>query len=496
MLRSLWRAQASISSHADRHGLRFCSRATVLASSTDGEDGAQGASHGSSEPKDAPPSPSPHEPGMQTLRIDRSGLVRPAEPLPAAAKASKEPETEMAAHIKALVQFRGGPITVAEYMKEVLTNPISGFYMTDVIGSKGDFITSPEISQMFGELIGIYRWGRRTPSAWWSLARARGPSWQTSKSAPSFQPSVEVHLVEVGTEMRKLQWTSLGCGEPGSAMEEGATEGTSSINRAAVKWHRSLDEVPSDGPTIYIAHEFLDALPVHQFQKSDRGWVERLVDEASDDSPLHLRFVLSPTETPATRLLLERRLRFLGAAATQHQELEISAMVMNLASGLATRVGREGGAALLIDYGQDAPYGTSLQGIREHRQVPVLESPGKVDLSAWVDFSAVRQAVAEESEAGSVATHGPVTQSHFLHSLGIQARLESLLQVANEQQKESLQQGYLRLVGSAGDGGLEDGMGQTYKAMVIASTAMGVPVAFDNLDQAGAGSDQPGDRKN
>jgi SAM-dependent MidA family methyltransferase len=108
----------------------------------------------------------------------------------------------------------------------------------------------------------------------------------------------------------------------------------------------------------------------------------------------------------------------------------------------------------------------------------VLESPGEVDLSAWVDFSSVRQAVVEEA-GGEAVVHGPITQAHFLRSLGIDARLEALLPNASPKQAGRLKQGFARLVGSSGEGGLQDGMGSTYKAMVIAHKDLPTPVAFE-----------------
>jgi len=477
--------------------------ASSAASSGGVRDGDGGGGGG-----DAPPGG--HGGGrMAAISIDRSGLFNPPEAPSGESQAAqhsveKEPETAMAKHVKAMVQFRGGPLTMAEYMKEVLTNPIAGFYMGEqVIGSAGDFVTSPEISQMFGEMVGIWAvctWQQMGCPEQLRLVEL-GPGKGTlmadllrgTRPFAPFQRALDVRLVEVSTGLRHAQWRALQCGgadgQAAREMPEGATGGASPLTAAPggtpVAWHTSLGEVPRGVPTIYIAHEFLDALPVHQFQRAEGGkWVERLVDVASPDSPLHLRFVLAPRDTPARQLLLDRRLKYLGADATKYDEIEVGGATMSVASELAQRVSHEGGAALLVDYGQDAPYPSSVQGIKNHKLVGVLESPGEVDLSAWVDFSSVRQAVAQEG-GGAAVTHGPITQAHFLRSLGIDARLESLLQHASPKQAGRLKQGYARLVGSSGEGGLRDGMGATYKAMVIAHQELPTPVAFEPVEEEG-----------
>ncbi|KAF5833036.1 putative S-adenosyl-L-methionine-dependent methyltransferase-domain-containing protein [Dunaliella salina] len=330
-------------------------------------------------------------------------------------------------------------------------------------------------------------------------------------------------------------------------------QGLSRFNGTQVTWHVSLSTVPQEQPAIYIAHEFFDALPVHQFVKDDRrGWVEKMVDTAevpiksstsgqnqpeaaqqqqqqqqeqqeqkaqkeqhgqqphsADDPPPALRFVLSPGPTPASALLVPIRTKGMDPAqADACKELEVSAHGMATAEALAVRVGRHSGAALIMDYGRDAPYGDSLMAIRDHKGVEVLDRPGSADLSTWVDFGALRQGA---QESGSpVCVHGPVSQASFLTQLGIQARLEKLLQAATPAQAEQLIAGYKRLVGgSAGvvdpgsrqsgcsgsssssgsneegvqgsrkadDGSQDSGMGQSYQVMAIASKNLGGPVA-------------------
>ncbi|KAL0042685.1 hypothetical protein WJX79_007704 [Trebouxia sp. C0005] len=386
------------------------------------------------------------------ISIDTSALSRPQThnhgKLP-----GKEQETEMAKHIKGIIRFRGGPITLAEYMSEVLTNPQAGYYINrDVFGTDGDFTTSPEISQLFGEMIGIWcltvwqQLGSPSKMRLVELGPGRGTLMaDLLRGTAPFKPFIsglDVHLVEVSKFLRLQQWDKLHCrGLPAVAAStaEGHQTGTAMPSGVQVHWHRSLDEIPDDLPTVYIAHEFLDALPVHQFQKTERGWCERLIDVASDESPLHFRLVLSPRPTPASKLLVERRLRALPFDQKAAMKgLEVSPQAMSTAGDLAKRVATHGGAALLIDYGRNIPYPTSLQAIREHQFCGLLEQPGKADLSAHVDFGAIRQGVRESQAAA--------TQK-------------------GEQQDQDAQP-------------VQEGMGLTYQAMAITSEDAPVPVAF------------------
>lgn len=443
------------------------------------------------------------------ISIDTSDLSRPEAhnhgKLP-----GKEPETDMAKHIKSIIRFRGGPITLAEYMSEVLTNPQAGYYISrDVFGTDGDFTTSPEISQLFGEMIGIWcltvwqQLGSPSKMRLVELGPGRGTLMaDLLRGTAPFKPFIsglDIHLVEVSKFLQLKQWDKLHCrGLPTTAgTTEGHQKGTAMPSGVQVHWHRSLDEVPHDLPTVYIAHEFLDALPVHQFQKTERGWCERLIDVASDDSPLHFRLVLSPRPTPASKLLVDRRL---GALPFDQKAalkgLEVSPQAMSTAGDLAKRVAAHGGAALLIDYGRNRPYPTSLQAIREHQFCGLLDQPGKADLSAHVDFGAIRQGVGESQAAATC--HGPISQRQLLQGLGIEARLQALLKSADADQADMLQTGYLRLVGGGasatasaqGDGRqkgehqdqdaqpAQEGMGLTYQAMAITSEDATVPVAF------------------
>ncbi|KAI8474878.1 MAG: S-adenosyl-L-methionine-dependent methyltransferase [Monoraphidium minutum] len=422
-----------------------------------------------------------------------------------ASTSGREQETPLLHSIRNRIMIRGGPLSVADYMQEVLTNPLAGFYMTrDVFGRRGDFVTSPEISQMFGEMVGVW-----CLVAWMNLGRPPrlrlvelGPGRGTlmadllraAGSYPEFAAALEVELVELSPALRRVQWTALKCAsaggdggpkgpDAGAAGGEAAggggeappLEGVAGVGGggARVRWRAALDEVPAEGPpAVYLAHEFFDALPVHQ------GWLEKMVDtaELSDPGPHHLRFVLSPHPTPAAALLVPRRL----AALPQEQRdaldaIEISAHGMATAERLAQRVGGHGGAALVIDYGRGAPpYGDSLVAIRGHEGVPALSRPGSADLSAWVDFGALRAAA--EGSGAAVEVHGPVSQAHLLLSLGIQARAQALAgAAATEGAAAAVGTAYHRLVGGSGGGG----MGESYRALAIVGAGAPVPVGFE-----------------
>lgn len=397
------------------------------------------------------------------------------------------------------IMMRGGPISLAEYMADCLTSPHGGYYMNkDVFGAKGDFTTSPEISQLFGEMVGIW-----ALSTWMSLGSPKrlrlvemGPGRGTLmadllrgvSAFPQFTSSIEVHLVEVSPMLRKMQYAKLKCSSSESSsspsnrlQDQGQvrselTAGRSTAGQGGcpVYWHNTIDEVPSDSgvdvggqvPALYIAHEFFDALPAHQFVlDKERGWLEVMVD-AQEGEEGGLRKVLSPSRTPASTLLVPRRLRALTAPETI-SAVEISPKQMLTAETLAKRVGREGGSALIVDYGNEVgalPYKDSLVALRDHENVEILDRPGSSDLSVWVDFGALKQA-AEEGESG-ITCHGPVSQREFLESLGIHTRLEQLIKRTRGPESDEavgLRAGVARLLGRSSDGG----MGDNYKVFSI-----------------------------
>uniref|UniRef100_A0A1J3EAC0 Protein arginine methyltransferase NDUFAF7 n=1 Tax=Noccaea caerulescens TaxID=107243 RepID=A0A1J3EAC0_NOCCA len=417
-----------------------------------------------------------------TISVDRSALFIPPDH-----SHESSPDSELVKHLKSIIKFRGGPISVAEYMEEVLTNPKAGYYMNrDVFGAQGDFITSPEVSQMFGEMIGVWavclweQMGRPERVNLIELGPGRGTLMVdllrgTSKFR-NFTDSLHVHLVECSPALQKLQHQNLKCTDETSSEKKAI----SSLAGTPVHWHSTLEEVPSGVPTIIIAHEFYDALPVHQFQKSSRGWCEKMVDVGEGSQ---FRFVLSPQPTPAALYLMKRCTWATPEEREKLEHVEISPKSMDLTQEMAKRIGSDGGGALIIDYGIDGIISDSLQAIRKHKFVNILDDPGSADLSAYVDFPSLKHSAEEASE--NVSVHGPMTQSQFLGSLGINFRVDALLQNCDDEQADSLRSGYWQLVGDGEapfwegpDEQTPIGMGSRYLAMAIVNKNQGVPAPF------------------
>ncbi|KAJ9135191.1 hypothetical protein P3X46_032400 [Hevea brasiliensis] len=421
-----------------------------------------------------------------TISIDRSGLYNPDEH-----SHESTLESELIKHLKGVIKFRGGPITVAEYMEEVLTNPKAGFYINrDVFGAEGDFITSPEVSQMFGEMIGVWamclweQMGQPKKVNLVELGPGRGTLMadllRGASKFKSFTESLHIHMVECSPVLQKLQYCNLKCVDEHTAGEGVEKRNISTLAGVPISWHASLEQVPSGLPVIIIAHEFYDALPIHQFQRASRGWCEKMVDIVEDST---FRFVLSPQPTPATLYLMKRCKWAAIEEIDKLNHIEVCAKGMDMTHTIAKRISSDGGGALIIDYGLNGVVSDSLQAIRKHKFVNILDNPGSADLSAYVDFASIRHSAEEVSE--DVCVHGPITQSQFLGSLGINFRVEALLQNCTDEQAESLRTGYWRLVGEGEapfwegpDEQVPIGMGTRYLAMAIVNKKQGVPVPF------------------
>ncbi|XP_025012802.2 protein arginine methyltransferase NDUFAF7 homolog, mitochondrial isoform X2 [Ricinus communis] len=376
-------------------------------------------------------------------------------------------------------------------MEEVLTNPKAGFYINrDVFGAEGDFITSPEVSQMFGEMVGVWAlclWEQMEQPKRVNLVEL-GPGRGTlmadllrgASKFKSFTESLHIHMVECSPALQKLQHHNLKCVDDNNSCGSGEERTISTLAGTPISWHTSLEQVPTGSPTIIIAHEFYDALPVHQFQRASRGWCEKMVDVAEDSM---FRFVLSPQPTPATLYLVKRCKWAAPEEIEKLNHIEVCPKAIDLTCTIAKRISSDGGGALIIDYGLNGVVSDSLQAIRKHKFVDILDNPGSADLSAYVDFASIRHSAEEASE--DVSVHGPITQSQFLGSLGINFRVEALLQNCTEVQAEFLRTGYWRLVGEGEapfwEGPEEQvpiGMGTRYLAMAIVNKKQGIPVPF------------------
>jgi SAM-dependent MidA family methyltransferase len=292
-----------------------------------------------------------------------------------------------------------GPITIAEYMADCLLHPQHGYYTTrPPFGTEGDFITAPEISQIFGEVLGLclaQAWQDQGAPAAFVLAEL-GPGRGTlmadllraTRGVPGFHAAAQVVLIEASPALRARQKASLA--------------------PYPVHWADSIDALP-EAPLVLLANEFFDALPIRQFQRHAEGWQERLVGGQGG----RLAFGLSaPTRIAA----LEHRL----ADTNPGDIVETCAPAQGIVAGLAARIDHYGGAALLIDYGDWRSRGDTLQALRHHAFADPLADPGEADLTAHVDFEALAQA------AAPCAATGPVPQGMLLERLGITARAQAL----------------------------------------------------------------------
>ncbi|VFV46599.1 protein mida [Lynx pardinus] len=334
-----------------------------------------------------------------------------------------------------------GPITVAEYMKEVLTNPAKGYYVyRDMLGEKGDFITSPEISQIFGELLGIWfisEWMATGKNAAFQLVEL-GPGRGTllgdilrvfsQLGSVLKNCDISIHLVEVSEKLSEIQALTLTEEKVPLERNPGSPAYMKGVTKSGIpiSWYRDLQDVPK-GYSFYLAHEFFDVLPVHKFQKTPQGWREVFIDidpQASDK----LRFVLAPCVTPAEVFIQSDETR-------DHVEVCPEAGV--IIQELSQRIALTGGAALIADYGHDGTKTDTFRGFCGHKLHDVLIAPGTADLTADVDFSYLRR-MAE----GKVASLGPIKQQTFLKNMGIDVRLKVLADKSDEPSRQQLLQGY------------------------------------------------------
>lgn len=320
-----------------------------------------------------------------------------------------------------------GPIPVAEYMREVLTNPVTGYYVkNNMLGPDGDFITSPEISQIFGELLGIWiisEWmGAGGPKQLQLVELGPGKGSLAADVLRVFSQlqsvlsgaSMSLHLVEVSPALSHIQAQNL----TGTRNQEADSEDEPVYRRGEtstglpVSWYRRLDDVPA-GFSIFLAHEFFDALPIHKFQRTEKGWREVMVD-IDPEKPDQLRFVVAPSSTLASSTLVQ--------ADERRHHVEVCAEGGVIVQQLARRITEDGGAALIADYGHDGTKTDTFRGFKGHQLHDVLASPGSADLTADVDFSYLRRVA-----GGGVACLGPVSQRTFLKNMGIDTRLQVLL---------------------------------------------------------------------
>jgi SAM-dependent MidA family methyltransferase len=277
----------------------------------------------------------------------------------------------------------------------------------DPLGAAGDFTTAPEISQMFGELVGLWlvdlwqRAGSPQTAIYAELGPGRGTLAQDILRAmrpARFEPPV--HLVETSPVLRESQAKRV----------------------STATWHDDLDSLPETGPLLIVANEFFDALPIRQIQRGETGWYEIFIDVKDG------RFV-PITSGPRLDALIPQA----SADAPIGSIVECSPAIESVAGALCRRLAKQGGSALIIDYGYEGPaLGDTLQAVHRQASASPHEEPGQRDLTAHVDFSVL----AEQGRRTGLAVCGPVDQGQWLSSLGIATRTATLAKASPERSKE------------------------------------------------------------
>lgn len=350
---------------------------------------------------------------------------------------------DLAQHLKDLIRA-DGPLSIATFMRVALSGRSDSYYRRcDPFGAAGDFITAPEISQIFGELIGLWcvdvwrQVGSPGRISLIELGPGRGTmmrdALRAARVVPSFLDAVSVTLIEVSESLRATQRKTLGSGG------------------VPVQWHEHFEDIETTGPVIVLANEFLDALPVRQFVRAEQGWAERCVGLGPGEQ---LVFGLSSS---VDAQLIPAALRMAERGAI----VEISPARTAVARAVAERIAKLSGAALFIDYGYAGPaIGDTLQAVRGHACADVLAEPGSADLTAHVDFGALAVALADGG-----AHVGPLaTQGEFLNRLGAVARVAMLKSSATPAQAAALDAAYERLTGT-------QAMGSLFKVLAAVSPA-------------------------
>jgi NADH dehydrogenase [ubiquinone] 1 alpha subcomplex assembly factor 7 len=363
-----------------------------------------------------------------------------------------DPHSPLEQEIRRLIAA-AGPMPVADYMRLCLTHPQHGYYTTrDPFGSSGDFVTAPEISQMFGELIGLW-----LASAWRQMGAPEnvrlielGPGRGTMmkdvlravRVVKPFRSAIVLHMVEISPVLKEAQQEML------------------ADTDVPAFWHETLDDVAS-GPCMIIANEFIDALPIHQAVKQPDGWHERVIEIGADGN---LGFGIARETLPHFETGLPRALRQSPDGAIFEWRDD------RFALELGRRV-RSEGVALILDYGHiHYSTGDTLQAVAGHAYANPLHNPGEADLTAHVDFEALAQSA--ESIGGRI--HGPITQRDFLLHLGIDKRAETLKSGLPRDKAREIDMAQSRLTETGAKG-----MGQLFKVLAVTDPKVGPLAGFE-----------------
>lgn len=341
-----------------------------------------------------------------------------------------------------------GPMTVERYMAMALGDPQHGYYMTrDPFGAQGDFTTAPEMSQIFGELLGLWcadlwlRAGQPPTLSLVELGPGRGTLMsdvlRATRAVQGFHDALHVTLIDMSPVLRDTQKKTLVGAHP------------------RIDWAADVSSLPSL-PTIVLANEFFDALPIRHYQKHEGHWRERLVGVDETD-----RLIFGLSQEP---------IAVSGLGGTDGDILEVSPITETIMTDVAAHVAQHGGAGLVIDYGYlQTGFGDTLQALKAHRPIHPLEHAGEADLTAHVNFQTLLHAL---RKAGAMA-HGPIAQADLLERLGIATRTEALLRRASPEQAKDVHSAVARLTERTAQG-----MGHLFKALAFSHRDWPSPAGF------------------
>jgi len=346
--------------------------------------------------------------------------------------------------------MREGPISVADYMQACLADEREGYYSSrQPIGAAGDFVTSPEVSQIFGELLGLW-----AVAVWQSMGEPRsivvaelGPGRGTLiadaarawRGVKQFAGCVSLALIEMSPVLREMQRKTLHAAHQ------------------PIQWCETIDELPRGRPLIVIANEFIDALPIRQLVHRGGAWRERRIGLGQDGRFAFVDGAIVKGDTLPS--------------APDGEILEMRPATGPLLASLAARASEAPLAALFIDYGHAmSGLGDTLQAVRRHRYADPLTSPGETDLTAHVDFAALKLG----SEGLGLRAYGPMPQGEFLLRLGLSERRDRLLEAARPEQRELIASGAARLADPSQ-------MGVLFKVLALASDGLAPPPPFGDI---------------
>ncbi len=382
-------------------------------------------------------------------RLARAAEAGAGDVMGAERKRAETDASPLGARLKERIA-RDGPISVADYMQACLADEREGYYTSrQPIGAAGDFVTSPEVSQIFGELLGLW-----AVAVWQSMGEPSsvvvaelGPGRGTLladasrawRSVKPFAGCVSLALIETSPVLREAQRKAL------------------RASHAPIQWCNTIDDVPEGRPLIVIANEFIDALPVRQLVRRDGVWRERCIGLSPQDA-----FVFTDGDVVQDDSL---------PPAPDGAILEMRPTASSLLASLACRAAAAPLAALILDYGHaESGTGDTLQAVRRHRYADPLALPGETDLTAHVDFAALKQS----AQALGLKAYGPMPQGEFLLRLGLGERRDRLLEAARPEQRAAILSGAARLADPAQ-------MGLLFKSLALTSDGLAPPPPFGDI---------------